>query len=219
MTSEPPIEAVLFDCDGTLVDSERLGCGALVRLLRPLGLELTQGDALCAFAGRRMEWTLIELAGRLGRPLPEDFAASLRAEMERAFERELQPVGGARELLETLRLPCAVASGGPRQKTERNLARTGLLRFFEGRIFSSYDVLSWKPDPGLFLHAAAAIGVEPARCAVVEDSIGGVRAGVAAGMRVFALEREAPLVDLPAQVCRVRELGALAPLLARPGGG
>jgi HAD superfamily hydrolase (TIGR01509 family) len=126
------------------------------------------------------------IAERLGRPLPEDFVPELRARTAGAFRNELQPVKGVRAMLDRMTIPKCVASSGPREKINLALSVTGLLSYFEGRIFSSYDIGSWKPSPDLFLHAAASLGVSPASCAVVEDSALGVRAGIAAGMRVFA---------------------------------
>ena len=102
------------------------------------------------------------------------------------FRRELRAVEGIHAALDAIRLPTCVASSGPPEKIRLSLELTGLLPRFDGRIFSAYEVGSWKPDPGLFLHAAEAMGVPPDECAVVEDSVPGVRAGVAAGMRVFA---------------------------------
>ena len=92
-----------------------------------------------------------------------------------------------------------VASNGPREKIALSLSITGLLSFFDGRIFSSYELQTWKPDPGLYLHAAGAMKVAPENCAVVEDSVLGVRAGLAAGMRVFAYAAagDAPEFHLP----------------------
>jgi HAD superfamily hydrolase (TIGR01509 family) len=110
----------------------------------------------------------------------------VRLRMAEAFRLRLQPMPGARELLASLTLPFCVASSGPRAKIELSLSLTGLAPLVNGRIFSSYDVGTWKPEPGIFLHAAAALGVAPSECAVVEDSEPGVRAGLAAGMRVFA---------------------------------
>jgi HAD superfamily hydrolase (TIGR01509 family) len=88
-------------------------------------------------------------------------------------------------VLQGLHLPFCVASSGPREKIELSLRATGLLPYFRGRIFSAYELGSWKPEPDLFLHAAKVMAVAPARCAVVEDSVKGVRAGIAAGMAVF----------------------------------
>ena len=147
----------------------------------------------------------------LSRPLPPDFEATLRAAMAQVFRERLQPMPGAAAMLDALRVPFCVASNGPRAKTELTLTITGLRpRFDASRIFSAYDVKSWKPEPGLFLHAAQAMGVPPERCAVVEDSEPGVRAGLAAGMRVHVLRSSQALPD--DLVERVTFLDSLADL-------
>jgi HAD superfamily hydrolase (TIGR01509 family) len=122
---------------------------------------------------------------KLGKKLPLDFVAQFRARTAAAFERELLPVEGIETALDKIDLPICVASNGPLEKIKLALRVTNLLHRFEGRIFSSYEIGSWKPAPDLFLSAAKNMGVEAASCTVVEDSILGVRAGVAAGMRVL----------------------------------
>ena len=132
--------------------------------------------------------------------------------MAEVFRDRLAPVAGAMELVRGLSLPFCVASNGPLEKIELTLGLTGLLPHFAGRIFSADEVGSWKPDPGLFLAAATAMGVDPSRCAVVEDSLPGLRAGLAAGMTVYALR---PLHDIPADLLpRVRPLARLGDLRA-----
>ena len=181
------IGAVIFDCDGTLVDSEPLAALVFAEALGELGVELSAEAALAAFRGRRMAACLEHAEGLLGRPLPPAFEPALRARTAALFETRLQVIEGAAALLERLHLPFCVASNAPRAKTELSLRLTGLRHFFGERVFSAYEVGSWKPDPGLFLHAAAALDCPPGRCLVVEDSEAGVTAGLAAGMRVVAL--------------------------------
>ena len=123
-----------------------------------------------------------EIERRFDTNLPETFAKDVRARMATAFETELEAIDGVAEAIEAIHLPICVASSGPTEKIRLTLGITGLLHHFEGRIFSAYEVGSWKPDPGLFLHAAKMMGVPPANCMVVEDSTLGVRAAVAAGM-------------------------------------
>ena len=212
------IETVIFDCDGTLVDSETLTNEVLVGLAREHGVELSLAEALAEFAGGKMADVVAALEGRRGVPLPDAFVPDFRERMTAAFRKRLRPIDGATELLEALRLPCSVASSGPREKIELSLSLTGLRRFFDDRIFSAYEVGSWKPEPGLFLHAAKAQGVPPPRCAVVEDSLPGVHAGVAAGMQVFAFVPEGPhgmsRAELPPEVVPVAHLSELVPLFA-----
>ncbi len=184
----PRFDLVIFDCDGVLVDSETLGNRVIARVATELGAAMTEAEALALFRGCKMAYCVAEIERRLGRAVPASFVSDLRARMADAFRLELRPIDGVAAALDAIDLPVCVASSGPREKILLTLGLTGLLPRFEGRIFSAYDVGSWKPDPGLFLHAAAAIGASPDRCAVIEDSVLGVRAGRAAGMTVFGFE-------------------------------
>lgn len=158
----------------------------------------------------------------MGRQLPARFVSSLRSRTADAFRARLRPVDGAVELIQSMsrsQWSLGVASSGPAEKIELSLSLTGLRTFFEGRIFSSYDVGVWKPDPGLFLHAASALGVAAQDCAVVEDSLPGIQAGIAAGMTVFAFQPNDVDPRIPADVTVVRELLALPKLLAGGAAG
>jgi HAD superfamily hydrolase (TIGR01509 family) len=129
--------------------------------------------------------------------VPEDFAADfarkVRAAQALRFAEGLAVIPGAFELLGGLQIPFCVATNGPREKVELTLSLTGLRPYFPEHVFSAYEVGIFKPDPGLFLHAAKALGVAPQHCAVVEDSLPGIEAGLAAGMRVFCLLPESAL--------------------------
>ena len=182
--------AIIFDCDGTLVDSEEPGLDVLHRLVCAEGLALSREQVDRQFRGGTMAggvaWVAQQLGGR-----PPDFAADftrrVRQAMAERFRLGLDTIPGALELLSRLQLPFCVATNGPREKVELTLGLVGLLPLFDQRIFSAYEVGSAKPDPGLFLHAAAALGIAPEHCAVIEDSLPGIRAGLAAGMKVFSL--------------------------------
>ena len=203
------IGAVLFDCDGVLVDSERLAVECIVEFAARHGAGFGFGEALDRFTGGRMADTVREIEKRAGRALPGDFEDRLRARMAAEFEARLQPMDGAAALVEALDVPCCVVSNGPRAKMEVTLRVTGLLEHFAGRIVSAYEVGAWKPDPAIFLHAARLLGVAPERCAVVEDSGYGVAAGVAAGMQVFALTGGGHALSLPEGVVPVASLSEL----------
>lgn len=176
---------IIFDCDGVLVDSERLSHLVLRDMVAEQGVELTLEEAFERFMGSSDEKCLEVLGVVLGRPAPADFMDRFRDRAFEAFGQSLTAVDGVPELVATLNMPCCVASNGLREKMRFTLGHTGLLRHFEGRMFSAQDVRHPKPAPDLFLHAAATLGARPADCLVIEDSATGVRAARAAGMRVF----------------------------------
>jgi HAD superfamily hydrolase (TIGR01509 family) len=147
-------------------------------------------EALTLFRGRKMSVCITEIESRLGFAVPGDFVPNIRTRMADTFRKELRVIDGVHAALDLIDLPVCVASSGPPEKINLSLELTGLLSVFEGRIFSAYEVGSWKPDPGLFLHAARTMGVDPAACAVIEDSLAGVQAGMAAGMQVYAYTPE-----------------------------
>lgn len=206
------IETVFFDCDGTLVDSETLTMEVLVDFAGEHGVVLERTEALAEYAGVRLADVVRDLERRLGASLPQSFVPEFRGRMTDAFRARLRPIDGASTLLEAIELPCCVVSSGPREKIELSLSLTGLRHHFDDRIFSSYELGSWKPEPGIFLHAAEQQGVDPSRCAVVEDSLPGIRAGLAAGMQVFAFRApshppsRAPLPDEVVPIGHLSEL-------------
>ncbi len=206
-------QLTIFDCDGTLVDSEVLANEVLLDLVAEQGLRLTLDSLVSRFRGRKLADCVAELEAELGRPLPDDFVPRFRASSAAAFRERLRPIDGAVDLVGAMTGPICVASSGPVEKIRLSLSVTGLLPYFEGRIFSSYDIGAWKPDPGLFRHAAQAMGVSPSDCAVVEDSLPGVQAGCAAGMTVFALPPASADPNVPNGVIRVRHLSELRTFL------
>ncbi len=187
MTAIRRFDLVIFDCDGVLVDSERLSIGLDAVLLARLGWPMSESEIVERFVGRTDASMRAEIEAHLGR----DIGAEWDAFAERyvaAFAAELEPIEGVSEALDAIQstgVETCVASSGDHAKIRRNLAKTGLLDRFDGRIFSADDVVHGKPAPDLFLNAAAAMGVEPARCAVIEDSGHGVAAARAAGMWAF----------------------------------
>jgi HAD superfamily hydrolase (TIGR01509 family) len=203
------IEAVIFDCDGTLVDSEPLGNEVLVEYVAELGLRIPIEEALVVFRGRKMGDCLDEIARRLGRPLPGGFEVELRRRMSAAFRERLQPIDGADDLLRAMTVPFCVATNGPREKMTLTLSVTGLIEHCGDRLFSAYEVGAWKPDPGLFTHAAEAMGVEPRSCAVVDDSDHGIQAALACGMEVFAFLPDDGDRSPPGPVHVIRHLSEL----------
>jgi HAD superfamily hydrolase (TIGR01509 family) len=183
-----PFDLVIFDCDGVLVDSERLSIRLDVELLAELGWPMSESEVVERWVGRTEAAMRAEIEEHLGRDVGPEWAAFAERYLA-AFAAELEPVDGVAGAVDAIRaagLPICVASSGDHAKIRRNLAKTGLLGRFEGRIFSADDVLHGKPAPDLFLRAADVMGAAPARCAVIEDSRHGVTAARAAGMRAFA---------------------------------
>lgn len=190
------IEAVIFDCDGTLVDSETLSLRVLVDYIGEFGLDVSHAEAIERFAGTNLSFVFADLADRMSRPLPEDHVAEFRRRQIELLRRDLQPMPGADQVLSSLGIPFCVASNAPRNKISVCLETTGLDKHFaEDRIHSAYDIDRWKPEPDLFLLAAERMRSVPNRCVVVEDSVPGIQAGLAAGMQVIALDPHRGLRD------------------------
>ena len=183
----PPADValVIFDCDGVLVDSERLAVRVEARLLAELGWPLSEDEILERFVGRSDAHQLAEIEAALGRAVPE-WPGRYTAALRQAFAEELVAVDGVAAALDDLSLPTCVASSGTTDKVRFTLGLTGLLERFDGRIFSATEVAAGKPAPDLFLHAANRMGADPAACVVVEDSAAGVEAARRAGMRCLA---------------------------------
>jgi HAD superfamily hydrolase (TIGR01509 family) len=181
----PEPELVIFDCDGVLVDSEKIAVRIDVAMLADLGWPMSQDEVVERFVGRSYADMARDIAEHLGRPLPDGWNEPYRRLYREAFERELAPVDGVVEALDALTLPSCVASGTSHSGLRHTLGLTGLYERFAGRIFSASEVARGKPAPDLFLHAARTLGADPRRCVVVEDSRYGVEAARAAGMRVF----------------------------------
>lgn len=180
-----PIELVIFDCDGVLVDSERIAVRVDASSLAALGWELSEAEIVERFMGRSHADMITDVERHIGRRLPEDWEAGQLQLYREAMEAELTAVDGVVEALDRIRLPTCVASSSGHSSLRHTLGLTGLYARFEGRIHSAADVANGKPAPDLFLHAARRMGFAPDVCAVVEDSRYGVRAARAAGMRVF----------------------------------
>ncbi len=180
------VDLVIFDCDGVLVDSERLAVRVESQLLGELGWPLTEDEVLDRFVGRSDAHMIAAIEAQLGRPVP-DFTEQYLTRLHAAFDDELTAVDGVVAALDAIdagRLRSCVASSGTHTKMARTLGLTGLWERFDGRIFSATEVERGKPAPDLFLFAAAAMGVAPGSCTVVEDSRAGVAAARAAGMQV-----------------------------------
>ena len=214
------IDLVILDCDGVLVDSEPISNRILTGMLGEIGLPMSVEETTREFVGRSMEdcWRIIEQ--RLGRTVPDGFAARYDRLLLEAFRKELRPVRDVAEALERIPRPLCVASSGSREKIRASLGLTGLLPRFENRIFSAVEVKQGKPAPDLFLHAARRMGADAERCVVIEDSPRGVRAGVAAGMTVLGYAERSAAAELGAEGARCFEqMRQLPELLEVVAGG
>ncbi len=195
MTS-PPAELVIFDCDGVLIDSERLAVRVDVQMLHDLGWPLTEPEVIERFVGRSDKDTKAAIVAQLGHPLPDGWDEEINRQYRALFAAELVPVEGISDALDAISLPTCVASSGTHDHLRYTLGLTGLSDRFDGRIFSAEDVREGKPAPDLFLYAADRMGVTADRCVVVEDSRNGVLAARAAGMRVLAFSGGLTPADL-----------------------
>jgi HAD superfamily hydrolase (TIGR01509 family) len=183
-------EAVLFDCDGVLVDSEPIVNRVLRDMLAERGWALTEAECLRIFVGKMVRDEKARIERETGQPLTEAWLAAFRARRNAALEQELCVVPNAQAavhaLHERLDARIACASGADRHKVELQLRKVGLHGYFDGRIFSGHEMPRSKPHPDVYLAAAAALRAAPRRCAVVEDTLTGATAGLAAGATVFA---------------------------------
>ncbi|WP_087750798.1 HAD family hydrolase [Paraburkholderia caledonica] len=184
-----PFHAVLFDCDGVLVDSEPITNRVLTEMLGELGWHLSIEETMRIFVGKAVKDEAPLIEARTGVAITTDWLMQFRARRNAALEQELTAIPGAatavRSLHAILKGRIAVASGADRIKVELQLAKAGILDCFEGRIFSGHETPRSKPFPDVYLAAAAALDVDPAHCAIVEDTVTGATAGVAAGATVF----------------------------------
>lgn len=179
---------VIFDCDGVLVQSEEITLSVLITLLNAHALGHAQLDSeefIERFRGRKIAACLEEAQQLLNIKVGGQFEADFRQQALLALTRNLKATEGIVEVLQKLDVPYCVASSAPRNKIEHCLRIAGLFSYFEGRIFSCYELGRWKPDPLVFLTACGTYGVDPVDALVVEDSVTGVQAAVAANIKVL----------------------------------
>lgn len=182
------IEAVIFDCDGVLADSEILAIEVELAALAEIGLDYTRPEFVARFTGMSNTTFFAtlesDLRERTGRNFPEGFIDACHAKYQGAFER-LAEVPGARTAVQGVTHRKAVASSSTSEQLKRKLGKLDLWDLFAPHIYSADHVAHAKPAPDLFLHAARELGVGPSNCLVLEDSVNGVKAARAAGMRVW----------------------------------
>lgn len=177
---------VIFDCDGVLIDSERIAVRVEVGILAGLGMPLSEAEIIERFVGRPSSALQAAVEAHLGRPLPADWESQFQHLYDEAYATELAPVDGIEEALDAITAATCVASSSEPVSLRHKLELTGLYDRFAGRIYSASEVCHGKPAPDVFLHAADRMGVAPEGCVVVEDSRAGVQAARAARMDVFA---------------------------------
>jgi HAD superfamily hydrolase (TIGR01509 family) len=207
-------DLVIFDCDGVVVDSERVVFEVFGSFIRSLGVDLSDAETREQFLGRTLVECMAIVEHFRGRHVPPGALERYCADRDRVLREQVRPVEGVREVLETLTIPFCIASSGGHDKMRITLGATALMPFFEGRLFSATEVRHGKPAPDIFLLAAERMGASPARTAVIEDSVNGVLAGCAAGMTVFGFVDLTPATKLAAAgaqhvFTQMRELPAL----------
>ena len=181
-------DALLFDCDGVLVDSEAITNGVLCTMLNEAGWVLAPDECMRLFIGKTVRSEAARIQAHTGKPLTDAWMAAFYERRNVRLEAELQAIDGALDAVAAVharlggRIACA--SGADRYKVEMQLQKVGLAPYFAGRVFSGHEMPATKPAPDVYLAAAAALGVPPQRCLVVEDTVTGVTAGVAAGATV-----------------------------------
>lgn len=191
-------DLVIFDCDGVVVDSERVVFKVFDAFIRSLGVYLSEAEMHEQFLGRRLSECMTIVAELSGKAVSPGAVDRYCTDRDRVLREQVQPVAGIREVLEVLRIPYCIASSGDHDKMRLTLGATGLMPFFEGRLFSATEVPNGKPAPDVFLYAAKRMGADSKRTAVVEDSVNGVLAGRAAGMTVLGFAGLTPAAKLRA---------------------
>jgi len=177
---------LVFDCDGVIVDSEIIASAVDAELLAEVGYEITPAEVTRRFAGLTARSIGEAIALETGRPLPEDFFARTKAEIERRLTAQLKPVAGIHEVLDKLDGPRCVCSNSSSERLRISLDKTRLYDRFQPYIFSAVEVGTRepKPSPNVYRHAIHEFGVEPRTALVIEDSVFGIRAALGAGARV-----------------------------------
>jgi HAD superfamily hydrolase (TIGR01509 family) len=199
-------ELVIFDCDGILVDTETIANEVLSDFMKKIGLDFSPLECHHRFTGTAMD-TIKEEAERLsGEKLPDDWAAQVRQADLVAFEAGIEPIPGILDVVAHLKaegIPFCVGSSGRYEKMQMTLGSSGLWETFKDVLYSAQDCKMGKPAPDIFLYAAKGMGFKPEQCVVIEDSIAGIKAAKAAGMRVFNYTG-----DVNADIEQAKSLGA-----------
>lgn len=184
-------QCIIFDCDGVLVDSEPISAKVFAGIMNDLGIDITWEVVFKNLKGGSMEKSIAFVEKQLGSPSPIDIEKIYRERTKIAYQKDMKPIEGIEQVLRNLTIPFCVGSNGPQSKIKLNLELSKLEHFFKDEhIFSAYDIEEWKPKPGLFLHAAKQMNIDPSLCAVIEDSTNGALAAKTAGIDCFGYARD-----------------------------
>ncbi|MBV9538071.1 MAG: HAD-IA family hydrolase [Acidisphaera sp.] len=218
-----PLRLVIFDCDGVLVDSEPISNREVAAAVSALGWPMDAAEARARFLGMTLTDMLPVIEAQIGARVPDGWKDEVHARIIAALSRDVVAIPGAIEALRattSLGIPWRIASNSSREEMAAKFARLGISDVIAGRLHSHRDVGRGKPAPDLFLAAAAAEGVAPASCVVIEDSVPGMRAARAAGMDCLAFAAETdPATALAlgaAPFCHMREIKPLLELALLP---
>jgi HAD superfamily hydrolase (TIGR01509 family) len=201
------ISHIIFDCDGVLLDSEGISMHVDIMLLAESGIAITEEDMHHRFVGTTFESMIAELEAEFRKPLPKDLSTRKDILMLELYARELKTVPGVIPVLQQLRLSRSIGTNGPRDRALAALRMTGLEPFFGDRLTTFEDVKYGKPAPDIYKLAALRAGFAPHRCLVVEDSVTGVTAALAAGTHVIGFTGVAH--DHVSKAKALKELGVL----------
>ena len=180
-------KCIIFDCDGTLVDSEYLTNSVIAKMAGELGVKMTAEEATATFGGKTLDAVIYGMKERSGKELPPEWLPRLVKKVSDAYKKDLRAMDGIDRVLQYISIPVCVASNGQPKHVEGSLTVTNLIDYFEDNIFTASDVGIPKPAPDLFLYAAEKMKFKPEECVVIEDSIAGVTAAVRANIKVYGL--------------------------------
>ena len=212
LCDKAPMDLIIFDCDGTLVDSELLCNLALQLQLTDIGINSEATELMSKYRGGKLSEIMSSLESNYLVTLPLSFESEYRKKVSSLFDDHLKANEGVETILESLTIPFCVASSAPIKKIKHALQVTGLDKYFNQNIYSSYEIGSWKPEPGIFLHAAKMMNVLPEKCCVVEDSIVGLHAANRANMKSVYYSPDS-LDHNPTGSVRIKHMSELAGII------
>jgi len=182
-----PVKCIIFDCDGTLVNSESITNQVIAEMAQELGVEMTGEEASAIFGGKTLDGVIYKMKEMSGKDVPDDWLPKLVQRVNDSWESKLKPVEGVKEMLENIKIPICVASNGEPTHIRHALRLTKLYDFFNENLFTASEVKLPKPAPDLFLYVAKKMGFKPEDCVVIEDSITGVTAAVRAKIKTYGI--------------------------------